>query len=89
MNADLTLTANDKESEYLCKVLVLPPGLLGYARDVAGVPGTDPDVLGVYPLTEQQAAAIANRAELPLDLAGFDYCLETIARDERPQVHRA
>jgi len=33
MNADLTLTAYDKQTEYLCKVFVLPSDLLGYARD--------------------------------------------------------
>jgi hypothetical protein len=89
MNADLTLTAYDKQTEYLCKVFVLPTDLLGYARDIASVPGTDPDILGVYPLTEQQAEAIAKKADVPLEIGEYDYCLETIARDERPQVHRA
>jgi len=89
MNADLTLTAYDKQTEYLSKVLVLPSDLLGYAREIAGVPGTDRDILGVYPLTEQQAAAIAGKAALNLETGAYDYCLETIARDERPKAHRA
>ena len=89
MNADLTLTAYDKQTEYLSKVFVLLPDLLSYARDIASVPRTDPDILGVYPLTEQQAEAIAKKAGLPLETGEYDDCLETIARDERPQVHRA
>jgi hypothetical protein len=89
MNADLTLTAYDKQTEYLCKILVLPIDLLRYASDVARVPGTDPDILGVYPLTEQQAETIARKAGLLLETGEYDYFLETIARDERPQAHRA
>ena len=89
MNADVKLTGYDKHSEFLSVALTVPPHLIDAARHIAGVPGTDPDVLGVYPLTAQQAAEIADKAALPLDPSAFDYCLEAIARDDRPKVHIA
>jgi hypothetical protein len=89
MNADVKLTGYDKRSEFLSVALPVPPNVIGEARRIAGVPETDPDILGVYPLTAQQAAAIASKAALLLDPAAYDYCLEAIARDDRPQAHIA
>jgi hypothetical protein len=89
MNADVKLTGYDKRTEFLSVALCLPDDVVNFARQVAGVPATDPDVLGVYPLSPQQAAQIAGRAGLPLDVAEYDYCLEAIARDDRPQAHIA
>lgn len=85
MTADLTLTAYDKRTDYLCRVHVLPESLRGYARGVAGVAPTDPHIAGVYPLTPEQAEDIARKVDLSLDLADYDYCLETIARQEPPR----
>jgi hypothetical protein len=87
MNADVKLTGYDKQSDFLSVAFTVPTDVIDAARHIAGVPETDPDVLGVYPLTAQQAAEIADKAALPLDLSAFDYCLEAIAWDERPKVH--
>lgn len=89
MNADLTLTAYDKRTDYLCRVHVLPESLRGFARTVAGVAPTDPHIAGVYPLTPDQAVDIARQADVLLDLTDYDYCLETIARAEPPRSHAA
>jgi hypothetical protein len=89
MNAEVNLTGYDKRTEFLSVAHGLPQDLVDFARGIAGVPESDPDVLGVYPLSQQQAAEIAQRAGLPLDLTEYDYCLEAIAKDEQPQAHTA
>lgn len=89
MNADVKLTGYDKRTEFLSVAIDLPYEVLDFARRVAEVPVTDPDILGVYPLSPQQAAQIAGKARLSLDPTEYDYCLEAIARDERPQAHIA
>ena len=89
MNAAVKLTGYDKSTEFLSVALDLPNDVVDFARRVAGVPATDPNVLGVYPLSPQQAAQIAGKAALPLDVAEYDYCLEAIAQDDRPQAHIA
>jgi hypothetical protein len=89
MNADVILAGYDKRTEFLSMAIDLPIDVVDFARRVAKVPVSDPDVLGVYPLRAQQAAQIAGEAKLSLDPTEYDYCLEAIARDERPQAHIA
>lgn len=89
MQADVKLTGYDKRSEYLSVVLDVPVCAIDAARHIAGVPATDPDILGVYPLTEHQAAEIAAHAELQVEPDKFDYCLEAIAHDDAPRARTA
>jgi hypothetical protein len=88
MNAVVKLTGYEKATELLTMVLTVPPGLVPFARTVAGVPETDLGVAGMYPLTVRQAEAIAAKADLALDPDRFDYCLEAIAEDERSQARK-
>jgi hypothetical protein len=89
MTAEVKLTAYDKQTELLTTAFALPQRVVGYARRVAGVPETDPSLLGVYPLTQEQADLIARRASLSLDLGKFDFCLESFAPDRAAQASAA
>jgi len=88
MNAVVKLTGYEKATELLTTIATVPPGLVPFARTVAGVPETDPGVAAMYPLTVPQARAIAAKADLALDPDQFDYCLEAIAEDERSQARQ-
>ncbi|MEA2736909.1 MAG: hypothetical protein QOH05_216 [Acetobacteraceae bacterium] len=88
MNAVVKLTGYEKTTELLATIVTVPPRLVPFARAVAGVPETDPGVLAMYPLTIDQAAAIAAEADLALDPDRFDYCLEAIAEDERSRFQK-
>jgi hypothetical protein len=88
MNAVVKLTGYEKTTELLATVVTVPGNLVSFARTVAGVPETDPNVLAMYPLTAQQAETIAAKADLALDPGRFDYCLEAIAEDARSRVRQ-
>jgi hypothetical protein len=79
MNASVKLAGSEKTTEWLATAVTVPSVLVPFARTIAGVPETDPDVLAMYPLTLEQAMAIAAKGKLPLDPDRFDYCLEAIA----------
>jgi hypothetical protein len=85
MNAVVKLTGYEKTTEWLGTAMSVPLGLVEYARAVAGVPETDPNVLAMYPLTVEQAAAIAAKSGFPLETDRFNYCLEAIA-ENRPSI---
>jgi hypothetical protein len=88
MNAVVKLAGYEKTTELLATVVTVPGNLVPFARTVAGVPDTDPDVLAMYPLTARQAETIAAKADLALDPSRFDYCLEAIAEDARSRVRK-
>lgn len=89
MNADVVLSGYDRKTEVLGTLAVVPARLVGSAREIAGVPATDPGILGVYPLTSAQAERIARFAGAELDLDRYEYCLEAIARDARVPACRS
>jgi hypothetical protein len=89
MTAEVKLTAYDKQTELLAAELAVPRKWIGYARRVAGVPSTDPLLLGVYPLTPDQAAQIARKAALKLDPTEYDFCLEAFAPDRQSRASAA
>ena len=62
MNAVVKLTGYEKTTEWLGTAMNVPLGLVDYARTVAGVSETDPDVLAMYPLTIEQAARLPRKA---------------------------
>nr|WP_294503487.1 hypothetical protein [uncultured Rhodopila sp.] len=86
MNAVVKLTGYAKTTEVLETVVTVPAALIPFARTVAGVPASDPDVLAMYPLTAPQAEAIATKADLALEPDRFDYCLEAIAEPGRSRA---
>jgi hypothetical protein len=70
VNATVTLTGYDKVTELLRTLADVAEPLVAYARDIAGVPDTDPAVLAIHPLTPSQARAIAARAKVAVDRIG-------------------
>lgn len=89
MMAEVKLTAYDKQTELLTTAFALPPRVGAYARRVAGVPQGDPSLLGVYPLTPEQADLIARKASLSLDSSKFYFCLESFAPDRKARASAA
>jgi hypothetical protein len=79
MMPELKLTAYDKQTERLTAGFAQPRPWIAYGRGVAGVPDTDPRLLGVYPLTPEQVVQIAQKATLSLEPAKHDFCLESFA----------
>lgn len=88
MNAAVKLTGYAKTTELLETIMTVPAALIPFARTIAGVPASDPDVLAMYPLTVPQAEAIAARADLALETERFDYCLEAVAEPERSRASK-
>lgn len=82
MKPVVKLTAYDSRSGLIKAAVSVPPAAIGEARRIAGVPASDPEISGVYPLTAQKVAQIAEKAGFTLDPAAYDYCLEAF----RPQV---
>jgi hypothetical protein len=89
MTAEVKLTAYDKQTELLTAEFAVPRQWIAFARDVAGVPETDPRLLGVYPLTPEQVAQIAQKASLSLDPARYDFCLESFAPARKSRASAA
>ncbi len=82
MKPIVKLTAYDPHSGLIKAAVSVPAAALGEARRIAGVPASDPEMSGVYPLTAQKVAQIAEKAGVTLDPAAYDYCLEAF----RPQA---
>ena len=77
MTITLQLTGYDKRTHKVGFEYPLREGRSSEVKQLAGVSVEDPDVLGSYPLTEQQVIAIAGIAGLrPLNPRLYDYCLE-------------
>ena len=89
MTAEVKLTACDKQTELLSAEFAVPQQWVAFARRVAGVPNTDPRLLGVDPLTSEQVAQIAQTASLSLDPAKYDYCLESLATARKSHASAA
>ena len=89
MNADIILSGYDRDTEFLVTLDIVPAHWLAAVSRIAAVPASDPDLLGVYPLTDAQAERIGVLAGADLDLEHYEYCLEAIARDTRSPVHPA
>jgi hypothetical protein len=76
MSGVLQLTGYDKNTETVQFEVDLPLREAGVVKQIAGVPAEDPDVLGCYPLTEQQVIKIAGLANSPLNPRLYNYFLE-------------
>lgn len=89
MPAEVKLTAYDKHTELLTAEFAVPRQWIASARGVAGVPDTDPRLLGVYPLTPEQVVQIAQKASLSLEPAKYDFCLESFAPARKSRASAA
>ena len=55
------------------------PAAVTAALLIANVPPTDPDLVGAYPLTAEQARQIAELINITIEPAQFDWFLEAHA----------
>jgi hypothetical protein len=76
MTVKLKLTGYDKNTDSMQVEYDLPLRDADFAKQVAGVSVEDPDVVGSYPLTEQQVIQIAGVAGTPLNPRLYNYFLE-------------
>lgn len=76
MSVVLQLTGYDKNTKAVGLEITLPAREAGFVKQVAGVSPEDPDVMGSYPLTEEQVIKIAGVAGSPLNPRLYDYFLD-------------
>jgi hypothetical protein len=76
MSVTLQLTGYDKNTDIVQVEYELPLRAAEFVKQVAGVAAGDPEVVGSYPLTEQQVTEIAGVAGTPLNPRLYNYFLE-------------
>ena len=79
MHVEVSFVGYDRQSERLAVEHPIPLGAVTAAMLIANVPPDDPDLIGAYPLTEDQARQIAAVANVTIDPANFDWFLEADA----------
>jgi hypothetical protein len=79
MDVEVSIVGYDRQTERLAVEHPVPPAAVTAAMLIANVPPTDPDLIGAYPLTEEQARQIAEVANISIEPAQFDYFLEAHA----------
>jgi hypothetical protein len=89
MTAVLKLTGYDKTTEYMATADTVPYGVRKLARTLAGVAPSERHLVGMYPLTPEQAGSLAERAKIAVDLERLDYFLEEIAENNSRLARKA
>ncbi|MDO9707104.1 DUF7683 domain-containing protein [Paracraurococcus lichenis] len=74
------LTGYDRQTEMLALSFDVPATQDAEARAIAGVPASDPDAVGGYPLDEAAAQRLLRLLGLPDGTAAHDWFLEPVAR---------
>jgi hypothetical protein len=69
------LVGFDRETERLAAAYEIPSALVDGAKKIAGISGR-PAIVGDWPLTPPQAAAIADMIDQRIDLGHQDFTLE-------------
>jgi hypothetical protein len=87
------LVGYDRTSEFLEERHDIPAGQVAPAKRTAGIGAAESELLGDWPLSDDQARAIAELIHLAIDLAHRDYFLEPYVMPEgaprHPQETRA
>ena len=71
-----TVTGYDKRTERAAIEHVVPDEAFDDVRGLAGVPETDRDAIGSYPLDARAAWAIATRLAASMNVDRYDWVLE-------------
>jgi hypothetical protein len=79
MKAAHRLVGYDRKTELEKFELTIPPRIFGEVRSRVRVDWDDPDAVGCYELTDQQANEIANLVHRPNLPTGLDFFLEAYA----------
>lgn len=70
------LTGYDKVTDRLVIAHEIPVSKMPQAIEIADVPATDRDAIGVYPLTREQALNIASFIETDINMERYDWFFE-------------
>ena len=82
-NVIYRLAGFDNKTEDMVACYTIPATLVPRTLYLAGI-ADRPEIIGVWPLTHDQAAAIADIAHLPdIDLARTEWFLDPVAAKER------
>jgi hypothetical protein len=73
------LVGFDRDTEQLVVAHEIPAAQVDRAKSIAGIAGK-PEIIGDWPLTEDQAAAIADVIHQRIDLQHQDFSLEPYDR---------
>ncbi len=73
------LTGYDKVKDRLVFTHEIPRQNLPLAIDIAGVPQSDRDAVGVYPLNKEQSLKIAKLIEKDINTEIYDWCFEPVS----------
>jgi hypothetical protein len=76
MTIEAKIVGFDRSSDLVAFELDVPNAVLEQVKKIAKVPASDPDLLGSYPLSQQQIAMIADAAHARIDPAQCKYFLE-------------
>jgi hypothetical protein len=76
MQAGYFLVGYDRGTGEAKAFHALPPGSVGAAKLLGGIPPHDPVIIGDWPLSSEAAHAIAALAGAEIDPDHLDYCLE-------------
>ena len=79
MTGVVVISGFDRGTDKLMIEVPLPAWAVSATRAISGVPVDDPDLVGAYPLTEDQVRQIAAVAQLVIDPAAFDWFIEAYA----------
>jgi hypothetical protein len=78
-----------RASEWVAVEIDVSDSVLDRVKLIAGVPSSDPELLGSYPLDARQLAMIADEVHMSVDPVRFQYFLEAYdAPDERREAPR-
>ena len=78
-HVEVSIVGYDRGTERVVAEHPIPPTTVTAAMLIANFPPDDPDLIGAYPLTEDQARQIAAVANVTIDPANFDWFLEADA----------
>ncbi|HTT78475.1 MAG TPA: hypothetical protein VMF86_02245 [Stellaceae bacterium] len=76
------LVGFDRKTERLAAAYDIPSALVESAREIAGI-ASRPEIVGDWPLTPRQAAAIADMIDQRIDLGCQDFALEPYETESR------
>jgi hypothetical protein len=76
MSLVIQLSGYDKKSELIAAEHPVPASRLDEVKAIAGVPKSDPTVMGAYPLDEAQAVQIAGRINTPINPKLYDWFIQ-------------
>lgn len=85
MSVEAKIVGFDRASERIAVEIDVSDSVLDRVKLIAGVPSSDPELLGSYPLDAGQLAMIADKAHIAVDPARFQYFLEAYDAPDEPR----